>query len=63
MDKPVKRKYTDTVTAKLMGLNSKDVRHWANANGYKVGERGRFTKSLIAAYMADERTQVSNPQG
>lgn len=51
-----KRKYTDTVTAKILGLNSKDVRAWANAHGYKVGVRGRFHKDLIKAYMEDPRT-------
>ena len=61
-EETAKRKYTDTVTAKILGLNSKDVRAWANAHGYKVGERGRFHKDLIAAYMADPRTQVSNSQ-
>ena len=57
-----KRKYTDTVTAKILGLDSKNVRQWARANGYPIGTRGRFHKDLIAAYMADPRTQVSNSQ-
>lgn len=62
-DETAKRKYTDTVTAKILGLNSKDVRAWANAHGYNVGERGRFHKDLIKAYMEDTRTQVSSSQG
>lgn len=54
-----KRKYTDTTSAKQLGLDSKDVRAWANAHGYKVADRGRFSNKLVEAYLADPRTQVS----
>jgi hypothetical protein len=32
----------------------KEVRSWAAANGYKVGERGRIDGKVVAAYLAAE---------
>lgn len=33
-------------------INAADVRKWATANGWKVGDRGRFSQALIDAYIA-----------
>jgi hypothetical protein len=49
-----KRRYTDTVTAKLLGVDSKDVRQWAIQNGLTDQIRGRLSKTVLVAYMAAE---------
>ena len=33
-------------------LDPKAVRVWALSNGYKVGDRGRFSHEVIQAYIA-----------
>lgn len=33
-------------------IDPKAVRVWAQANGYKVGDRGRFSHEIINAYIS-----------
>lgn len=33
-------------------IDPKAVRVWAQANGHKVGDRGRFSQAVINAYIA-----------
>ncbi len=37
------------------------VRQWARSHGYAVGDRGRLSPNLVAAYLADQRRSGSRP--
>lgn len=38
---------------------NQQIRAWANANGYKVSERGRLSSEVVSAY---EAAQVAEPE-
>ena len=40
-------------------IDPKAVRVWAQANGFKVGNRGRFSHEVIAAYVAAQAPVVA----
>lgn len=51
-----------TTSAKLAGGHTNtDLRKWANANGFNIGERGRFEEKLYEAYYAAHPDANPNP--
>jgi hypothetical protein len=38
---------------------NRQIREWAQANGYEVAERGRLSSDVIAAFEADEAAQAA----
>lgn len=46
-----KRIYRDTASSKAHGVNPKDVRVWATANGIKLPKRGRFPAAIVKQYV------------
>ena len=40
------------------GIDSKTVREWANANGFEVAGRGRFSHEVISAFVAAQAPVV-----
>jgi hypothetical protein len=39
-----------------------EVRQWARARGYAVGDRGRLSPNLVAAYLADQPGAPAGPR-
>jgi hypothetical protein len=40
---------------------SADIRAWAKQHGLQVSERGRIAATVVAAYQADDPTQLTGP--
>ena len=42
---------TPSVAQPVIDVNAKDVRRWANENGYSLGDRGRISGTIKQAYL------------
>lgn len=49
---PAGRRSARSAASGGSGKRTADIREWANANGHRVGERGRIPANVVAAYEA-----------